>query len=255
MPGFVRQYLSVNRSCLRVIVLLALFLTGCAAAPERPPSSCITPPAIPDRTASRSKQVAGDGRDAAPVTDVAPVAESPTCGECQNTDLEGEDDGCFNLRPGRTVTCTKVVKGKNGRKKKVASTRTSRCQPQSLIYARCRTGIDTCRLGDTSPVQWFACARKKGTTTARPRPGSVIILAADKRHCMPTGHPAYVEEVCVNKDGTWTLLLSHTNYDRRCHLDRGAKVVFCPKTMQARFVTGPWSDWASDLKVLGFIVG
>lgn len=128
------------------------------------------------------------------------------------------------------------------------------CQPQSLIYARCRTGIKTCQMGDTSPVQWFACARKNGATTAIPVAGSVIIIDTHRERNMDTGHPAYVEEVQRNDDGTWKLRISHTNYDRKCHLDQDAQVLFDPRTMTATFQTGPWAPWAHRLRVLGFIV-
>lgn len=128
------------------------------------------------------------------------------------------------------------------------------CQPQSLIYARCRTGIKTCQLGDTSPVQWFTCARKNGTTTSTPFAGSVIVLDANSGRNMPTGHPAYVEEVAQNQDGTWTLRISHTNYDRKCHLDQDATVLFDPTRMTASFESGPWGPWAKNLKVMGFIL-
>lgn len=128
------------------------------------------------------------------------------------------------------------------------------CQPQSLIYARCRTGIKTCQLGNTSPVQWFACARKNGATTAISTAGSVIVLDANSGRNMPTGHPAYVEEVAKNQDGTWTLRISHTNYDRKCHLDQDATVLFDPQRMTASFESGPWGPWAKNLKVMGFIL-
>lgn len=131
---------------------------------------------------------------------------------------------------------------------------TGRCQPQSLIYARCRTGFMTCRLGDTSPVQWFACAKKNGATTSMPTAGSVLVLDGNSRRRMPTGHPVYVEAVKANKNGTWTLRITHTNYDRKCHLDLDATVLFDPKHMTASFQTGPWSPWAKDLQALGFIL-
>ncbi len=252
MFGFVP--LCRSACSLGLIAVLFVFLAGCAS-PERQPAGSASP-SSPVRKTSRQQQPADQNLQSVAQTVIPPAAAmSPPCGECENRGQDGSRDGCFKLRPGRKVAYAKVVKGKNGKKRKVATTRTSRCQPQSLIYARCRTGIDSCRLGNTSPIQWFACARRNGTTTSRPQAGSVVILAANKGHCMPTGHPAYVEEVCANKDGTWTLRLSHSNYDRRCHLDRDAKVIFSPKTMQARFITGPWSAWANDLKVLGFILG
>ena len=149
----------------------------------------------------------------------------------------------------------KKTKGKavTATKKKVHQT-TGRCQPQSLIYARCRTGIKTCRMGDTSPVQWFACAQKNKATTSTPTAGSVMVLDVNTRRGMPTGHPVYVEEVKANKDGTWTLRISHTNYDRKCHLDLDAKVLYHPKHLTATFQSGPWGPWAKDLKALGFIL-
>lgn len=201
---------------------------------------------------------------------------------------EANRSSCFRLQPARTVLVKKAtgkkskVSGKEATKtatsskstKKSATTasktgKTSKataapapvversvglCQPQSLIYARCRTGIDTCRLGDTSPVQWFACARKNGATSATPVAGSVIVIDTHKERRIYTGHPAYVEEVQRNDDGTWKLRISHTNYDRKCHLDLDAKVLFDPHTMTATFQSGPWAPWAHRLRVLGFIV-
>ena len=128
------------------------------------------------------------------------------------------------------------------------------CQPQSLIYARCRTGVKTCQMGDTSPVQWFVCARKNGATTTVPTAGSVLVLDANSGRNMPTGHPAYVEAATKNPDGTWTLRISHTNYDRKCHLDQDATVLFDPRRMTASFESGPWAPWAKNLKAMGFIL-
>lgn len=81
-----------------------------------------------------------------------------------------------------------------------------------------------------------------------------MVLDVNARRGMPTGHPVYVEEACPNADGTWTLRISHTNYDRKCHLDLDAKVIFYPQTMEASFLSGPWSTWAKNLKVCGFIL-
>jgi hypothetical protein len=162
-----------------------------------------------------------------------------------------------------TAKATTKTTGKNKGKHTANPTITSQaqeyrtvglCQPQSLIYARCRTGITTCQLGNTSPVQWFACARTSGATTATPTAGSVIVLDANRDRNMATGHPAYVEEVHNNPDGTWTLRLSHTNYDRQCHLDQDATVLFDPRRMTASFESGPWGPWAKNLKVMGFIL-
>lgn len=254
MPGILPFTRFIQHRILITLVLLVV--SGCAAesvhhAPATNEPSC----SIPEQAPQKNQETdAGNGPVDQQIA-AGDVVVSPSNAGDSTGAREGGRDRCYSLRPGKKIPCTKIVKGKNGKKKKVLATTTSRCQPQSLIYARCRTGIDTCRLGDTSPVQWFACARKNNATISTPQAGSVIILAANKRHCMPTGHPAYVEEVCPNGDGTWTLRLSHTNYDRKCHLDQDAQVVFSPKTMRVRFVTGPWSTWAKDLKVLGFITG
>lgn len=168
--------------------------------------------------------------------------EEPPCLECDAVSPAKDRAGCFKLQPG--------AKSKNAKGKTV----TGRCQPQCIPYARCRSGFMTCRLGDTSPVQWFECARKSKATSAVPKAGSLMVIGVDKRHNMSTGHLGYVEEACPNADGTWTLRFSHTNYDRKCHLDLDAKVLFNPKTMRAAFLSGPWKTWARDLKILGFIL-
>ncbi len=235
----------------RLVPLVGLaLLSGCAVAPG--PADEAKPQVAGDSCVGERKLHQADFTAAS--ADPASLAGAAgSCGSCQQVEAVGRDS-CFSLRPGKSIPCTKTVKLKNGRKKTVRTTRTSRCQPQSLIYARCRSGIDNCRLGDTSPVQWFSCARKQGVTSPQPKAGSVIVLGANRQRGMPTGHPAFVEEACPNGDGTWTLRLSHTNFDRRCNLDQDARVVYCPKTMRARFLTGPWSAWAKNLEVLGFIV-
>jgi hypothetical protein len=152
--------------------------------------------------------------------------------------------------------CSRLVPGQSARKDKRGKTISpgTMCQPQSLVYARCRSGIRTCQLGNTSPEGWFACAAQHGATTATPHAGSVMVLAANAQRKMYTGHPVYVEEVCPEKDGSWRLRISHTNYDRRCHLDHNAWVRFFPQSMTASFQTGPWAPWAKNLRVLGFIL-
>lgn len=237
------------------LLLTALLLSGCA---KPAPVADATPPASMAQT--QPAPGADQDAEAARMRDAARKPHSPTTpddaacdpltgvlqGQCVSMNQEKVRGQCYSLRPGASTT----KKDKKGKTVKV----TGRCQPQSLIYARCRTGIDTCRLGDTSPVQWFACAQRNGATTRTPTPGSVMVLDANKGRGMPTGHPVYVEETCPNKDGTWTLRITHTNYDRQCHLDQDAKVRFNPKTMQATFLTGPWGCWAKDLKAMGFIL-
>jgi hypothetical protein len=157
---------------------------------------------------------------------------------------------CFKLQPSVPLMVTKT---KKGTKKATVVKTTSRCQPQSLIYARCRSGINTCRLGDTSPVQWYSCAKKMGNTTNVPTSGAIMVLDSNSRRKMTTGHPLYVENAEKNRDGTWLLRISHTNYDRQCNLDQDAEVIFDPVKVTASFLSGPWSCWARDLKTLGFI--
>ena len=171
---------------LWLIMLFTLFLGGCAAPPEKASSPAVRPPDVEKSVLSRER-IAIDRQNALEEQEMSSADETvPVCGECPGVDNDGQRDSCFKLRPGRKVAYTKITKSKNGKSKKVAGTRTTRCQPQSLIYARCRTGIDTCRLGDTSPEQWFACARKKGSTSNVPMAGSVIILSGNEGRRMST---------------------------------------------------------------------
>lgn len=128
------------------------------------------------------------------------------------------------------------------------------CQPQCIPYARCRTGSTSCQLGNTSPVQWFLCEQARGYTSAIPQPGSLMAIGINHRHHITTGHTLYVEEVCANADGTYKLRVSHSNYDRRCHLEEDALVHYDPNTMEADFLTGNWAPWGEDLPVQGFIL-
>ncbi len=177
-------------------------------------------------------------------------AEGPALSQgpmpCAEAQSAASTAACYHLTPGSPPL-------KNPKTGKII--RPGRmCQPQSLIYARCRSGIQTCKLGNTSPEGWFACAQKAGGTTATPQAGSVMVFAANTKRKMYTGHPVYVEKACRHGDGTWQLTISHTNYDRQCHLDANARVSFDPRTMTASFETGPWASWAKRLRVLGFIL-
>ncbi|ADW17088.1 hypothetical protein Despr_0914 [Desulfobulbus propionicus DSM 2032] len=277
----------MHRSALNTALFLAsallLFCAGCsptkhsAATQQSPPTQAHRPTADATDPAAAASTAGEAAREAS----ASPVCASPE----QLLNSERNRDACYHLRPAKTMvvkktvkqsrpsnkaskkTAGKTTKGKAAKvavkQKKKAAAATTRvvttrtvglCQPQSLIYARCRTGITTCRLGNTSPVQWFACARANSATSAMPAAGSVIVLDANTGRNMPTGHPAYVEEVRNNPDGTWTLRISHTNYDRQCHLDQDATVLFDPRRMTASFESGPWGPWAKNLKVLGFIL-
>jgi surface antigen len=109
-------------------------------------------------------------------------------------------------------------------------------------------------LGDTSPVQWYSCAKQQGNTIKQPVSGAIMVLEGNSPRKMPTGHPVYVEAVRKNGSTTWELRISHTNFDRQCRLDLDSTVVFDEQRMTASFHSGPWACWARDLKVLGFIV-
>ena len=251
------------------ICTLLLFVAGCAKTP--PQGETQLPPTQNQQSASSEQGNNSSSADTA--IESGQDSCSATCPDARTIrESERGRASCFHLQPGGTVTIKKESPTKRGvaktankkghkstgktvtaTKKKVHQT-TGRCQPQSLIYARCRTGIKTCRMGDTSPVQWFACAKNNKATTSIPAAGSVMVLDVNSRRGMPTGHPVYVEEVKANKDGTWLLRISHTNYDRKCHLDLDAKVLYHPKHMTASFQSGPWGPWAKDLKALGFIL-
>lgn len=246
-----------------LLALISLLVAGCGQSKPAP----APPPSQPQQ------QAAAPGREEVPDL---PETASETNGTCRDERAIRESErnraACFHLQP--ATTTTKVItqqvpaqpakstakKGQKTATKPATTTvtkvvrSTGRCQPQSLIYGRCRTGFMTCRLGDTSPLQWFACAKKNNSTTSTPTTGSIIVLDANTRRGMPTGHPAYVEEVKRNPDGTWNLRISHTNYDRKCHLDLDAQVLFDPKGMTVSFLSGPWSTWAKGLKALGFIM-
>ena len=221
----------INRNLLAAALLFLLFSAGCVQSPppEQPPTS------------SNQEQQPKDLEKEKGL--LPPDSGFPLLDELKIQESERGRAQCYSLHPG-TVT----------HHKKGHRTTTGRCQPQSLIYARCRTGLMSCRLGDTSPVQWFSCAKRSGNTTSHPTAGSVMVMDINHRRGMSTGHPVYVEHVKARGDGTWLLRISHTNYDRKCHLDLDATVLFKPATMTASFQSGPWSTWASDLKVLGFIL-
>ena len=130
-----------------------------------------------------------------------------------------------------------------------------RCQPQCLIYARCRSGFMSCRLGNTNPLSWWPCAKAQGLTTQIPVPGSVMLLDQQDDARMRAGHAVYVEEVCKLQNGQFLLRVSHANYNRRCSLDLDAKVLYTPKTQTANFLSGAWAKWAKSLKAFGFVTG
>lgn len=154
---------------------------------------------------------------------------------------QGRSTGeCFQLRPGGISR--KGVK-------------VGRCEPQSLPFARCRSGIDSCRIGyENGPLTWFACEKQRGNTSLTPRSGSILILGANTRRKMPTGHVAYVEEV-VDQSGTiYRLTFTHTNYDRRCSLESNIRATYDSAARILDIHDGAWGAWGKGLPVAGFIL-
>lgn len=128
------------------------------------------------------------------------------------------------------------------------------CQPQSIPYARCRSRITSCNLGNTSPVQLFNCEHQRGYTSSVPKAGSLMSIGVNRIHHMSTGHTLYVEEVCRESSEHFKLRVSHTNYDRQCHLEEDAWVDYDSKRKTADFESGHWAAWGKDLPVQGFIL-
>jgi len=152
-----------------------------------------------------------------------------------NFGRQGRDtDECFQLRPG----------GKG-----------NRCEPQSLPFARCRSGIISCRSGhENGPLTWFTCEKWCGNTSLIPKPGSILILAANNRRKMPTGHVAYVEEVVAQSDTVYRLTFTHTNYDRKCSLESNIKATYDSGARTLDIHGGAWGAWGKGLPVAGFIL-
>ncbi len=150
---------------------------------------------------------------------------------------------CFQLRPG----AVRLKGAKKGRGR--------RCEPQSLPFARCRSGIDSCRLGhENGPLSWFSCEKQRGNTSLVPRPGSILILAANGRRKMPTGHVAYVEDVVAQSATSYLLTFTHTNYDRRCSLESNIEATYDSVARTLDIQSGAWQAWGKGLPVAGFIL-
>lgn len=150
-----------------------------------------------------------------------------------------------------TAECFPLSLGSAGGKKEKGG----RCEPQSLPFARCRSGIATCRLGhENGPLTWFVCEKERGNTSVVPRPGSILILAANGRRKMPTGHVAYVEEVVAQSATVYRLVFSHTNYDRKCSLETGIEATYDSVTRTLDIDSGAWRAWGKGLPVAGFIL-
>lgn len=178
--------------------------------------------------------------EAAKLAPAAAAAESAPKAEAQASLCSAVDE---STRHGRGACHHHAPAGHHGM-----------CQPQSIPYARCRSHISSCGLGNTSPVQLFNCEQQRGYTSPIPEAGSLMAIGVNSVHHMSTGHTLYVEEVCPKPDGTYRLRVSHTNYDRQCHLEEDAWVHYDPRTLHADFATGHWAAWGKHLPVQGFIL-
>jgi hypothetical protein len=174
----------------------------------------------------------------------APLSEQLSLPEDFLTALWGQGSStteCFQLRPQGTA---------DNKRAKVR-----RCEPQSLPFARCRSGIASCRLGhENSPLAWFTCEKLHGNTSLVPKPGSILILAANGQRKMPTGHVAYVEEVVAQSATIYRLTFTHTNYDRRCSLESNIKATYDSAARTMDIHGGAWGAWGKGLPVAGFIL-
>ncbi len=158
----------------------------------------------------------------------------------------------ITARRGKTrakATMATVAKG-TFRKRSVGG----RCEPQSLTYARDRSGIMRSRSGhENGPLTWFASEKRLGKTSDQPAPGSVLILGADRGHGMSTGHVAYVEEASPSGASRYKLTFSHTNYDRKCSLETNIEAIYNSSAKTLDIYSGAWQPWGRGLKVAGFI--
>ena len=230
----------MQRSRARVIgaiFLCVLLGSGCA----RHEPVAVLPV---DRTTAREMEIPAPGPNQISVS-VAPSSEL-----LPDQIAEPEDFIATLARQGRaTAECFQLRPGGGGSK------RARRCEPQSLPFARCRSGIDSCRTGhENGPLTWFSCEKQRGNTSLVPKPGSILILGANKRRNMPTGHVAYVEEV-VSQGGTvYQLVFTHTNYDRRCSLEANIKATYDSGARTLDIHDGAWGAWGKGLPVAGFIL-
>ncbi len=228
----------MQRSTARIaseIFLCALLVSGCARyepLADLPSGRSATQEARPRALNEISVVPAKE-----PLPDQAVVPEDFLTTLAKQGRATGE---CFQLRPG----------GKGNKKEK-----SRRCEPQSLPFARCRSGIDSCRIGhENGPLTWFVCEKQRGNTSLTPRPGSILILAANGRRKMPTGHVAYVERVVPQSATVYRLTFTHTNYDRKCSLESNIEATYDSAVQTLDIHGGAWGAWGKGLPVAGFIL-
>lgn len=241
-----------------VASLFALGLTACGGGRVSPPSPAARESVAPCGEPAPA-ELAGESEEPRemtplPAPEVAAAApgsgqgeeEEPTsCLEAKKGKPGGggqADKGCYQLRPGGTA-------------KRHGKRSGGRCEPQSLPYARCRSGIRSCNNGyENGPLTWFACEKKAGNTGSEARAGTVLILAANNRRKMNTGHVMYVEGVTPLSPARCKLSLSHTNYDRKCSKETKIEATYDRQKMTIDIHSGAWKAWGQELKVAGFIL-
>ena len=239
---------------LFLLPLLPLFLASCAwlaehaakpTAPAAAYSTNATAAELPRLPAFPAQPGESNGLVEKDLDEPNPPGTRQKFGKRDNGADNGKAAGKAKAPAGKTTEqCySKTPKSKKGR-----------CEPQCVPYARCRTGIDSCRLGrESNSLTWFACEKKHRNTTDEPGPGMVMVLLANARRNMPTGHCLVVEKATPQGKDAWLLVVSHANWDTHCALEANARVLYNRKTMKAAFLSGEWKDWASDLAVAGFI--
>ena len=226
------------------LMLSMLILAGCAgdqqqaglqtSQPAEQEDNCNNAPDDAERSSHNKLDKLEEEDREDPDSPVDSMITSPTAHDGRST------RECYHLQP----SVSQKTKQKN-----------RRCEPQSLPFARCRSGIKSCNLGwNNGPLTWFACEKKRGNTSSIPRPGSVLILAAVTRHKMPTGHVAYVEKVIAEDATHYQIIFSHTNYDRKCALETDIKGSYNSSTKLLDIHSGAWKDWGKGLPVAGFIL-
>ena len=222
------------------ILLTSLFLASCARDQKQD-----------EGMVTREESATGSGCGNIPMIKATPAPGQLESDEPLDTSLLPEPVVAVHAKGRPTQECYHLQPSVSQGKKKKGG----RCEPQSLPFARCRSGINSCCLGwNNGPLTWFACEQQHSNTSFIPIPNSVLILAANKRHNMPTGHVAYVEEVIAEKAPNYKLIFSHTNYDRRCSLETGIEAEYNSSTKTLNILTGAWKGWGKGLPVSGFIL-
>ena len=235
----------MTRSCCRLRALLCAALTCmlCAAT-----SAAATSKAV---AAERPQAKAGATTPQRPTTAVARAKPTAKPGATKTTTRVAatRKKARTATAPGEVVAADGIIETECYRPTRGRG----RCEPQCLPYTRCRSGIASCRTGhENGPVTWFHCEQARGNTSLHPADGRVLVLGRNA-HNMSTGHTLYVEKAEPRGDGRYDLVLSHTNYDRRCNLETNMSAEYDPISRTIDVRSGKWEKWGRDLKVAGFI--